>query len=57
MQWGNEASSAVKKPNSQHQKIRTEKQLTRHKAYVSCFSVCGYWLKLTRERMPASTAA
>lgn len=46
MQWGEEASSAV------NSKIHAEKQLTRRNASVSYFSVCGYWLKLTRERVP-----
>ena len=45
MQWGEEASSAV------NTKVRAEKQLTRRNAYASCFSVFGYGLKLTRERM------
>lgn len=53
MQWGEEASSAVK---NQLAKVRAEKQLTRRNAHVSCFSVFDYWLKLTRERMLSNPA-
>lgn len=40
MQWGEEASSAINR-KSPRRKVRTEKQLTRRNAYVSCFSIFG----------------